>query len=56
VRLYDGEAPFASLDHLIPRRQVGDWRGALERVRRSLGARIAVTGPWPTYAFAPPVA
>lgn len=56
VQLHDGEQPFASLFHLVPRALVDDWTKALERERARSGTRIAATGPWPVYAFAPGLA
>lgn len=53
VQLHDGEEPFASLYQLVPKALVEDWTKALERERARSGTRIAATGPWPVYAFAP---
>ncbi len=53
VRLHEGEAPFASLYHLVPKALVDEWARALEKERARTGAKIAATGPWPVYAFAP---
>ncbi len=40
--------------HLIPRAQAGAYLEALEAARGRIGGRrIAATGPWPPYAFAP---
>lgn len=53
VQVHQGEEPFASLYHLVPKALVDDWTRALEKERARTGARIAATGPWPVYAFAP---
>ena len=40
--------------HLIPRAQAGAYLEALEAARGRIGGRrVAATGPWPPYAFAP---
>lgn len=40
--------------HLIPRAQAGAYLEALESARGRIGGRrVAATGPWPPYAFAP---
>lgn len=40
--------------HLIPRAQAGAYLEALELARGRIGGRrVAATGPWPPYAFAP---
>jgi hypothetical protein len=40
--------------HLIPRTQTDAYRAALEAARERIGGRrIAASGPWPPYAFAP---
>ena len=40
--------------HLIPRSQAGAYLEALEAARGRIGdRRVAATGPWPPYAFAP---
>lgn len=55
VQMHAGEEPFASLYQLVPKALVDDWTKALERERARSGTRIAATGPWPVYAFAPAV-
>lgn len=43
--------------HLIDRSQAGAYRAALEDAAgRLTGRRVAATGPWPPYAFAPEAA
>jgi hypothetical protein len=40
--------------HLVTRAQTGDYLAVLEAAKERLGGlRIAATGPWPPYAFAP---
>jgi hypothetical protein len=40
--------------HLIPRAQAGAYLEVLEAARGRIGGRrVAATGPWPPYAFAP---
>jgi hypothetical protein len=40
--------------HLIPRAQAGAYLETLEAARGRIGGRrVAATGPWPPYAFAP---
>jgi hypothetical protein len=40
--------------HLVARGQEGAYRAALEGARQRMGGRrVAATGPWPPYAFAP---
>lgn len=44
----------ASVYHLITRGGAGDYRARLDAARPALAPmRIAVSGPWPPYAFAP---
>jgi Gas vesicle synthesis protein GvpL/GvpF len=44
----------ASVYHLIARGKAGDYRARLDAARPALAPmRIAVSGPWPPYAFAP---
>lgn len=43
--------------HLVPRAETAAYLAALEAARERLGPRrVAVTGPWPPYAFAPETA
>ncbi len=43
--------------HLVPRAQTGVYLAALEEARGRLGGRrVAVSGPWPPYAFGPETA
>jgi hypothetical protein len=43
--------------HLVLRGQDGAYRAALETARERIGGRrVAATGPWPPYAFAPEAA
>jgi hypothetical protein len=40
--------------HLVPRPRTGDYLRVLEDTRARLGGRrVAVSGPWPPYAFGP---
>lgn len=40
--------------HLVPRAETGAYLAALERARARIGGRrVAASGPWPPYAFAP---
>ena len=40
--------------HLVPRSETAAYLAVLEQARERLGSRrVAVTGPWPPYAFAP---
>jgi hypothetical protein len=40
--------------HLVPRGQTGAYLAALETGKKRLGdRRVAASGPWPPYAFAP---
>ena len=43
--------------HLVPRAQTGAYLATLEEARQRIGARrVAASGPWPPYAFAPEAA
>ena len=43
--------------HLVPRAQTGAYLAVLEEARARIGARrVAASGPWPPYAFAPETA
>lgn len=43
--------------HLVPRDQTGAYLATLEAARERIGdRRVAATGPWPPYAFAPEAA
>jgi hypothetical protein len=43
--------------HLVPRAQTGAYLAALEGARQRIGGRrVAASGPWPPYAFAPETA
>jgi Gas vesicle synthesis protein GvpL/GvpF len=43
--------------HLVPRGETGAYLAALEGARACLGGRrVAASGPWPPYAFAPETA
>lgn len=39
--------------HLVARPRTGDYLAVLEDARQRLGRRVAVSGPWPPYAFGP---
>ncbi len=56
--LEPGQAPLvASLHHLVARGGAPAFAAALEAVRADLpGLRVAVSGPWAPYAFAPELA
>ncbi|MFL6236500.1 MAG: GvpL/GvpF family gas vesicle protein [Thermoanaerobaculia bacterium] len=43
--------------HLVPRESAGTYLATLESVKERIGGRrVAATGPWPPYAFAPEAA
>jgi len=42
--------------HLVPRAQTGAYLAVLEKSEEVRGHRIAASGPWPAYAFAPEAA
>jgi Gas vesicle synthesis protein GvpL/GvpF len=42
--------------HLVPRAQTGAYLAVLEKAEEAGGHRIAASGPWPPYAFAPEAA
>lgn len=42
----------ATVHHLIPRAMAGPYRAALQRAAADTGIRLAVSGPFPPYAFA----
>ncbi len=42
--------------HLVPRAQTGAYLAVLEKAEEVGGHRIAASGPWPPYAFAPEAA
>ncbi len=40
--------------HLVPREETAAYLAAVEETRGRMGGRrVAATGPWPPYAFAP---
>jgi hypothetical protein len=45
-------AGVTSVYHLVPRAAAEAYRRALDRAAAAQGLRIAVSGPWPPYAFA----
>lgn len=54
VRWLPGAKDLARVCHLIPRGGAERYRAALERAAPVVpGATLRVSGPWPTYAFAP---
>lgn len=42
--------------HLVPRAQTGAYLAVLESAGENGGPRVAASGPWPPYAFAPEAA
>lgn len=54
VRRHDAGRLLGTAYHLVPRPQTAAYLAALEGAEdRLAGRRIAATGPWPPYAFAP---
>lgn len=54
VRRHDSGRLLGTAYHLILRPQTGAYLAALEGAKdRIAGRRVAATGPWPPYAFAP---
>jgi hypothetical protein len=55
IERYDAGGPLlGTAYHLIPRAQVGAYLTTLEAGRGRIGRRrVAASGPWPPYAFAP---
>jgi Gas vesicle synthesis protein GvpL/GvpF len=54
VRRQDGGSLLGTAYHLVLRPQTVAYRAALEHAKSRLaGRRLAATGPWPPYAFAP---
>ncbi|HEX6898735.1 MAG TPA: GvpL/GvpF family gas vesicle protein [Thermoanaerobaculia bacterium] len=54
VRRHDAGRLLGTAYHLVPRPRTGAYLAALEHAEgRLAGRRIAATGPWPPYAFAP---
>jgi len=54
VRRHDSGRLLGTAYHLVARSQTGAYLAALEGAEARLaGRRIAATGPWPPYAFAP---
>jgi hypothetical protein len=45
-------AGIATVYHLVPRGSVHAYRVAVERAAAGAGLRVAISGPWPPYAFA----
>lgn len=57
IRRHDAGRLLGTAYHLVPRPQTGAYLAALEGAEDRLGGRrIAATGPWPPYAFAPEAA
>ncbi|HSG38450.1 MAG TPA: GvpL/GvpF family gas vesicle protein [Thermoanaerobaculia bacterium] len=57
IRRHDSGRLLGTAYHLVPRLQTGAYLAALEGADGLLdGRRIAATGPWPPYAFAPEAA
>ena len=46
----------ATIYHLVPRASAETYRRALEATARATGVRLLVSGPFPPYAFADPLA
>ena len=54
IRRHDSGRLLGTAYHLVSRLQTGAYLAALEGAEERLaGRRIAATGPWPPYAFAP---
>ncbi len=54
IRRHDAGRLLGTAYHLVPRPRTDAYLAALEHARSRLaGRRIAATGPWPPYAFAP---
>jgi hypothetical protein len=52
VEAHDSPPLRASVFHLVERARLPDYRASVEVVAAAIApARIAVTGPWPPYAF-----
>lgn len=52
VEVAEGRMP-ATVYHLIGRGTAGDYRRLLARIQPRLEGAMAVSGPWPPFAFAP---